>query len=94
MKTPYCYVDKETLQKGDVLCKPDSSETFTVGEIDYLDGVYCMNKGYEVFRRIDTLQSNEEFCLVKKDTLYGLSEFDQIVLEGESVQEEDILTGK
>ena len=53
-----------------------------------------MNKGYAVFRRIDTLQSNEEFCLVKKDTLYGLSEFDQIVLEGESVQEEDILTGK
>lgn len=94
VKTPYCYVDKETLQEGDVLCKPDSSETFTVGEIDYLDGVYCMNKGYAVFRRIDTLQSNEEFCLVKKDTLYGLSEFDQIVLEGESVQEEDILTGK
>ncbi|MGN0398939.1 MAG: HlyD family efflux transporter periplasmic adaptor subunit [Blautia sp.] len=94
IKEQYCYVDKETFHEGDIIHKPDSSETFTVGEIDYLDGVYCMNKGYAVFRRVDTLQSNEEFCLVKKNTLYGLSEFDRIVREGESVQEEDILTGK
>lgn len=89
----YCYVDKETFQEGDILIKPDSSETFVVGEVDYLEGVYGMNKGYAVFRQIEILDQNEEYCIVKQGTSYGLQPFDYIVLDGEKVQEEDILSG-
>lgn len=89
----YCYVDKETFQEGDVLIKPDSNETFVVGEVDYLEGVYGMNKGYAVFRQIEILDQNEEYCIVEQGTSYGLQPFDYIVLDGEKVQEEDILSG-
>lgn len=89
----YCYVDKETFRESDVLIKPDSNETFVVGEVDYLEGVYGMNKGYAVFRQIEILDQNEEYCIVKQGTSYGLQPFDYIVLEGETVQEEDILSG-
>lgn len=90
----YCYVDKQTFQEGDVLHKPDSSETFQVGEIDYLEGVYSMNNGYAVFRQINILDQNEEYCIVSSNTPYGLEQFDRIVEDGDSVKEEDILTGK
>lgn len=87
----YCYVDEETFEEGDVLKKPDSSETFVVGEVDYLEGVYGMNKGYAVFRQIEILDQNEEYCIVAPGTSYGLQPFDYIVLDGESVKEEEIL---
>lgn len=87
----YCYVDMSTLQEGDVLKKQDSSETFVVGEVDYLEGVYGMNKGYAVFRQIQVLDQNEEYCIVAQGTSYGLQAFDYIVLDGESVAEEEIL---
>ncbi len=86
-----CYVDKATLQEGDILRKPDSGETFVVGEIDYLEGVYCINKGYAEFRQIALLDQNEEYCIVDSSTPYGLDVFDSIVQDGGSVQEEDIL---
>ena len=32
-------MDMDTLNEGDILLKPDSGETFTVGEKDNLQGV-------------------------------------------------------
>lgn len=87
----FYYVDKETFKDGDILKKPDSGETFTVGEVDNLEGVYGMNKGYAVFCQIKMLDQNEEYCIVAQGTSYGLQAFDYIVLDGASVNEEDIL---
>lgn len=95
-KIDYCYVDMQTFQEGDVVQKPDSSETFTVGEPEYLSGAYCINRGYAMFRCIEQIsgEQNEESCLIKKNTAYGLSEYDRIVKNGSSVKEDEILTGK
>lgn len=87
----YCYVDMETFKEGDVLKKTDSSETYTIGKTEELQGVYGMNKGYAVFRQINILDQNEEYCIVSQGTAYGLRAFDYIVLDGESVKEEEIL---
>lgn len=87
----YCYVDKKTFKDGDILKKQDSIETFIVGDVDYLQGVYGMNKGYAMFRQIKMLDQNEEYCIVEQGTSYGLQAFDYIVLDGASVEEEDIL---
>lgn len=86
-----CYVDKDTLEAGDVLIKPDSGETFTVGDTDNLQGVYNINQGYAVFRQIKILDQNEEYCIVEEGTSYGLRAFDYIVRDGSSVNEEEIL---
>lgn len=60
-----CYVDKDTLNEGDILIKPDSGETFTVGQVDNLQGAYNINQGYAVFRQIKILDQNEEYCIVE-----------------------------
>ena len=31
-----------------------------------LEGVYCINQGYAVFRRIEVLDQNEEYAIVSK----------------------------
>lgn len=85
------YVDKSAFQEGDaIVCQEDQSR-FIVGEIGVLEGVYCINKGYAVFRRIQILDQNEEYAIVSKATTYGLSRYDHIVRNAEQVKEEDIL---
>lgn len=50
-----------------------------------------MNKGYTVFRRIEKEYENNEYCIVKKDTPYGLSVYDHIVLNADYVKEQSII---
>ncbi len=79
------YLDQTALRIGDVLVKPDSSETFTIGKFAELIGVYNINKGYADFRLIDILYSNEEYSIVVPNSVYGLSEYDFIVLDASKV---------
>lgn len=85
------YVDKSVFRKGDVLVKEDGEERFVIGDTDVLEGVYSMNQGYAVFRRIIVLDQNEEFAIVEKDTDYGLVRYDHIVWDAKDVSEKDIL---
>lgn len=87
----YYYVDTDDFTEGDVIIKEDSQKTFTIKDTRPLEGVYCTNKGYAVFRKIKMLEKNRQYCIVETDTPYGLSEFDYIVKDGSVVQEEDIL---
>lgn len=57
----------------------------------YLEGVYCINQGYAVFRRIEILDQNEEYAIVSKNTAYGLARYDHIVRNADKVDEEEIL---
>ena len=56
-----------------------------------LEGVYCINKGYAVFRKVVMIEQNDEYCIVETGTTYGLSQFDYIVRNGNTVKEDDIL---
>lgn len=85
------YVDKSAFQEGDAIIVPKSGEKYIVGDTQSLEGVYCINKGYAVFRRIEILDQNEEYAIVSKNTDYGLARYDHIVKNAEEVKEEDIL---
>ena len=96
----YFYVDpkeedfatsKLKLEAGNTLIAVESSETFQVGEKQAMKGVYNINKGYTVFRRIEILQENEEYCIVKEGTSYGLSVYDHIVLNADTVEEAQVI---
>ena len=87
----YYYVDTNSLEAGAVLVRSDSNSRFTVGETGTLEGVYCMNRGYAVFRRISIIDQNDEYCIVETGTDYGIAQFDYIVYDGSSVNEDDIL---
>lgn len=85
------YVDKSSFKKGDAIKDPDTGDIYIISETDTLEGVYCINKGYAVFRRIEILDQNEEYAIVSKNTSYGLTRYDHIVKNADKVNEQDIL---
>lgn len=88
----FYFLDKEALQPGDVLIKPDSMERYTVGTTEKLQGVYCINKGYTVFRKVEIIDQNEEYAIVKSQTNFGIELYDFIVRDSSTVNESDILS--
>lgn len=85
------YVDKSEFSEGDAIVGQNGQGRYIVGDVGVLEGVYCINKGYAVFRKIEILDQNEEYAIVSKDTTYGLARYDHIVRNADSVKEEDIL---
>lgn len=85
------YVDQEDFSDGDVIIKPESTERYTIGDTMPLEGVYCINKGYAVFRKVVIIDQNEEYCIVESGTTYGIAQFDNIVSDSSTVKEEEIL---
>ena len=85
------YVDTSDFEPGDIIIRSDSSDRYVIGNTDTLEGAYCINKGYAVFRKIVIIDKNDEYCIVETDTPYGLSQFDHIVEDSSKVKEEDIV---
>lgn len=85
------YLDSSMLNPGDILYKLDSQETYTVSRRATLVGVYNMNKGYADFKQINILYQNDEYAIVKSNTKYGLSVYDYIVLNSESVKDDQLI---
>ena len=85
------YLDSSVLSSGENLYKLDSQETFTVSKRATLIGVYNINKGYADFKQITILDSNDEYAIVKPNTRYGLSVYDYIVLNAESVRDDQFI---
>ncbi|WP_158588785.1 HlyD family efflux transporter periplasmic adaptor subunit [Butyrivibrio sp. XB500-5] len=79
------YIDNEVLRAGDILIKPDSNDRYTISKTDSLIGVYNINKGYPDFRQIKILYQNDEYSIVKSNTMYGLNAYDYIVLDSATV---------
>lgn len=96
----YAYVDPEEedfstsrklLESGDLLVKADSADYYQVGQTEKLKGVYNINKGYTIFRIIQVMYENEEYCIVEEGTSYGLSVYDHIVLNADTVSEDQVI---
>lgn len=86
------YIDSADVSAGDQLIKANSNERYTVGnDTAELQGVYNVNKGYAVFKQIEILYQNEDYSVINTGTQYGVSLYDHIVLQGNSVNENDII---
>lgn len=90
-KTEKYYVDASVLNTGNILHKLDSQETVTVSERATLIGVYNINKGYADFKEINILYQNNEYAIVKSGTEYGLRVYDYIVLNADSVHDQQFI---
>ena len=85
------YVDSSILNAGDILYKQDGQETYTVSRRATLIGVYNMNKGYADFKQINILYQNDEYAIVKSNTKYGLNVYDYIVLNADTVSDDQFI---
>lgn len=87
----YIYLDPNVFEKGDVLLKPDSSETYALQETRSLKGVYCINKGYAVFKQIQILCESDEYYIIEEGNSFGLSNYDHIALDSTNIKENDVV---
>ena len=85
------YIDSPDLELGNTVQLTDSSTTTEIREKGNLVGVYNKNKGYADFKQIQILYQNEEYSIIKSNTEYGLIEYDYIVLEAETVNDDEFL---
>jgi hypothetical protein len=87
----YVYLDPNVFESGDVLIKPDSMEQYPLKETRSLKGVYCINKGYAVFKQIQILCESDEYYIIEEGNSFGLSNYDHIALDSKSIKENDFV---
>ena len=92
----YVYIDTNVIEAGSFIDAPSddttpSKERYEIKEVATLEGVYNVNKGYSVFRRVEKEYENSEYCIVKPNTTYGISVYDHIVLNAALVKEQKII---
>ena len=90
----YCYIDTQEdspLHSGDFVRSPAGEDRYQIGPTKPLEGVYNINKGYAVFKRIEVLEQANDYCIVKKNTSYGLSVYDHIVLDAQTVNDGQLI---
>lgn len=85
------YLDDTVLRAGNYIIKPDSTDKYAISKTGSLIGVYNINKGYADFKQISTLYQNDEYAIVKSNTVYGLNVYDYIVLDASTVNDNEFI---
>lgn len=85
------YLDDTVLRPGNNIVKPESTEKFVISKTGSLTGVYNINKGYADFKQVSVLYENEEYSIVKSNTVYGLNVYDYIVLDAATVNDNEFI---
>ncbi len=88
----YISTDKESaLKEGDTIVSIKTNDKYKIGEKASLKGVYNINKGYAIFKYIEILADNEEYYTISKETDYGLSAYDHILVDPKRYNEKDFI---
>lgn len=82
----YAYIDTNIVTVSSWIHKPETKKRYQIGTTKKLEGVYNFNNGYAVFRRIEKEYGNKEYCIIKKETLYGVSTYDHIIANANIVE--------
>lgn len=85
------YLDDSVLRAGNYIIKPESTQKYAVSKTGSLTGVYNINKGYADFKQVTVLYSNDEYSIVKSNTVYGLNVYDYIVLDASTVNDNQFI---
>lgn len=87
----YAYVAKDEFPAATTIYCPETKETMPLALTSQLEGVYQVNRGYAVFRRIERVEENGDYVIVAKGTSRGVSAYDHIALNAEHVVDESII---
>lgn len=86
----YC-VEPSVLKPGDIISNPANDKDVTLQSVTSMEGVYCVNTGYCVFRKIEKIYENNEYTIVSPTTKGGISNFDHIIVNPERMNENDFV---
>lgn len=85
------YIHEDELGINDEIQKPDSDQRYKINSSQSYPCVFCVNKGYAVLRRIEVINSNEDYTIVDTKTSYGISNYDHIILDSKDIEEGDLI---
>ena len=91
VKNDMCYVDMNSFSPGDTIILTDSQSRYPIGTKASLEGVYWANTGYTIFRPIEIIEQNSEYCIIKRRTSYGIAVYDHIILDGSNIGENEMI---
>ena len=83
----YNYIDMKAITYGTFIVKNNTQEMFQISLVGKLTGVYCVNKGFAQFRRVELLQDGKEYCVVEAGKAYSISEHDHIAKDAKTISE-------
>lgn len=87
----YAYVDTRPFRLGDWIYSTKDDQRYEIHSKSSLKGVYNVNTGYAIFKRIEVLYDGLDYCIIKKNTSNGLSQYDHIALDGSTAIEQAII---
>jgi hypothetical protein len=88
------YIDTDLFVPGTKIQANGKNEQYTLSKTIKLTGVYNVNQGYAIFKRVEILTTpnqGDEYCIIKKDTADGLAAFDHIALDSKIAVEQKII---
>ncbi len=89
----FYYVNKVDFAEDAVLVVQDSQEAKSINDFGRITrtGVYCVNRGVTEFTVVEPLETDGEFTIVEDHVSYSLSQFDRIILDASTVEENQII---
>ncbi len=87
----YAYIDANQFKAGTKIQINGKKDQYTLSKTVKLTGVYNVNNGYAVFRRVEIVFQDKEYCIIKKGSKYGISEFDHIALDSKTAVEQKLI---
>ena len=87
----FVYLDPNQIGDVSVIKMTESNDTYTISGTKTLKGVFCINKGYAVFKQIHILCESDSYYIVEEGNAYGLSNYDHIALDSTGIKENDVV---
>ena len=85
------YINPNEVPYGTVLLSPETGERLTLSATETLQGVFNVNHGYAIFRRVNIIAENEDYYVIEEGNAFSLSNFDFIALIGDSIEDGEIV---
>lgn len=86
----YAYVCSENLKKGTVISETNKEKIYTLKSTVQIQGVYIVNRGYTVFKQVEMVERNEDYCIVSAQNS-GIELYDRIILNSDTVKEDQVI---
>ncbi|MBQ9157177.1 MAG: hypothetical protein IJ137_10410 [Eubacterium sp.] len=86
----YTYISSDKLKKGDIIASLDKTDRFELLETTTIQGVFMVNRGYAVYKIVEIIRRNEDYCIVSPE-LSTIDLYDRIILNSDTIKEGDVI---
>lgn len=86
----YAYVSSKDLKKGIVVSQMNKETIYTLKNVTQIQGVYIVNRGYTIFKQVDIVERNGDYCIISAQDS-GIELYDRIILNSDTIKEGQVI---